>query len=440
MLTTLIKKDVLHLLRERKELMILIVMPFVLISILGMALGGLMGTGIEELDIPIALIDEGDEEQEWNRFVEELTEIPLPPHIQEQMLAQMSAFNPVDILLDDVLQGEELIDVITIETFPPGSEQEIKEDTKWTALLVIPENYRYELWKSTFFEEDTDVALQLHVNEGDSFRGNIIIDIIEGFGHSVNLHSAIMQSIVEGSDDYTAAQKQLELLAQSLDERAEGLMDMEARTDSIGERKPISSVEYYSIGMSVMFVLFVASYLADMAFSEKKIHVYNRLLIANVPSWKFLLSKYMTAVVISLFQLLFLYGMAAIVFKVYWPNLTSFLLITLFLSFAIGGMALLLITLNYRLNSQKISNAFANGITSLLAFIGGSFFPVALLSDAFITAGSWTPNGAALQAYLQALQGQPLASYSGLLVNLLVIGLVLFVVAVALFPKRGDAA
>src|SRR5699024_12330162 len=44
-------------------------------------------------------------------------------------------------------------------------------------------------------------------------------------------------------------------------------------------------------------------------------------------------------------------------------------------------------------------------IVSVLAFIGGSFFPIGNLSNFFRILGNYTPNGAAKTAFLELLKG-----------------------------------
>ena len=78
-----------------------------------------------------------------------------------------------------------------------------------------------------------------------------------------------------------------------------------------------------------MFVLYTAGYMSQVALKEKKSGVLERTLLAQVPMWKFLMSKWLSASVVVIIQVLLLYGYAAIAFQIYWPDLFSFLLVTI---------------------------------------------------------------------------------------------------------------
>jgi ABC-2 type transport system permease protein len=102
----------------------------------------------------------------------------------------------------------------------------------------------------------------------------------------------------------------------------------------------------------------------------------------------------------------------------------------------IGSFAVLITALNYRFETERISTVFSGFLVSVLAFVGGSFIPWQGVSDIMWKIGSYTPNGAALQGYLQILQGESLGNLMDPLVTLGVTAVLLLVLAVSLFPKR----
>ena len=53
-------------------------------------------------------------------------------------------------------------------------------------------------------------------------------------------------------------------------------------------RQPISSFQYYTIGMAVMFVLFVGSTIAGQANLEQKQMVFDRIRLSNRPPLMYL--------------------------------------------------------------------------------------------------------------------------------------------------------
>src|SRR5690625_6218935 len=48
-------------------------------------------------------------------------------------------------------------------------------------------------------------------------------------------------------------------------------------------KEPVDAKEYYTIGMAVMNVLFIASTIGSYAYREKRTHVFNRIIVADIP-------------------------------------------------------------------------------------------------------------------------------------------------------------
>ena len=114
MFWSLVRKDILHLIRMKRELLVLLLMPAILIALLSFALGGMMDVDRAPLDIEMAVFREGDAEKEWEQFKRDVTGSHLPPEVQEMILHQAEQFSPTDQLVHQVLQGEKLKDSITI--------------------------------------------------------------------------------------------------------------------------------------------------------------------------------------------------------------------------------------------------------------------------------------------------------------------------------------
>src|SRR5699024_3908631 len=105
---------------------------------------------------------------------------------------------------------------------------------------------------------------------------------------------------------------------------------------------------------------------------------------------------------------------------------------------AVGGLAVLLSIIAYRIKAETIINIFGSAIVSVLAFIGGSFFPIGNFFNFFRIIGNMTPNGAAMTAFLVLLKGN-----EGLVIwqdVFLLIGFaVLFLgISIGMYPKRGQ--
>lgn len=94
--------------------------------------------------------------------------------------------------------------------------------------------------------------------------------------------------------------------------------------ETVSEREPINSLQYYSVGMSVMFIMFIASHLGSFAYREKQLQVYNRIILSNTSRWSYLGGIFLSVMVISIVQQAILYGVTSLIFNVVWKDLVGF--------------------------------------------------------------------------------------------------------------------
>ncbi|NQD67181.1 ABC transporter permease, partial [Bacillus haikouensis] len=214
---------------------------------------------------------------------------------------------------------------------------------------------------------------------------------------------------------------------------------IKGKVSNIEDREPLTSITYYAVGMSVMFVLYIASNMGSFAYQEKEDHVFDRMILANVSIWKYFASILLTTIILAALQLGILFGICAIFYGVTWPDLGSFLLVTIALSLAVGSIGALLTSLNYRANSEEFSNFFSTVIVTIFAFVGGSFGEM-FSSDIMRNIGNLTPNGAGMTAYFKLFQGYPLSSIQTEILMLLLFSIIILILAVLLFPKEGGTA
>ncbi len=327
--------------------------------------------------------------------------------------------------MNQILQGEEFKDSITIHKVSGEEKEVVQKDDRYAALLIIPKEYDYALLRSLYLGEEEGVSLKLELKEKDSLKKAWLKGVLEFYQEQVNFSRLLSSIAAEKGADF------------SFGSRLEQKMALEGEAVNLKGREPLSSFAYYAIGMSVMFVLYTAGYMSQVALKEKKSGVLERTMLAKVPMWNFLMSKWISASVVVIIQLFLLYGYAAIVFQIYWPDLLSFLLVTTLLGLVVGGIAVLLIVLSYRFNSTSLEALYSTGIVTILALFGGSFVRVDQFLGNLAVIGSWTPNGAALNAYMKVMQGYSLSElgFPLLVLSIYVVALLLLILFV--HERRG---
>ncbi|UJL47500.1 ABC transporter permease [Virgibacillus sp. NKC19-16] len=421
MIWQIVKKQVLLLLRNPVQLLLLVGLPIILIAILGTALGGMMSGESPEINVKLAVIEHEDEEEQVDRFVESI-EDELPPESVEEIGANIDGLMPIRILKEDVLRSEALEEMVDFHEADPSELAELVDDNTYTAIIEIPENFTYDMLAYMVLDEPTQPELQVSQNEEHQIGTSIVNDILQQYQEQLTLGTFLSKN--------------------GIDERAIALDEdmFVGEITPINQGNPVTSKGYYAVGMAAMNVLFIASTIGSIAFLEKKLHVFDRIILGNVSRWVYFVGVLLSAMVIGFLHLLIVYGFAWLVFGVTWPDLLAFFTVTLAFATAVGGIAVLLTAISYRFNSELITNFFSGIIVTIMAFLGGSFFPIGDSSVFLRTIGNLTPNGAGMSAYLTILRGDGMSEIWNHILFLVIFAMVAIILAALSFPKRGSSA
>ncbi len=412
-------KDLKILWRDRTELLIIFLMPFVLMAILGFALKDVMAGSVAEITMDVALVEEDKEEEGLQQFKEELSANSIPEEGQSALMQAAQQLRP-NTLLKNIIQ-EEIADMVTMKEMTAAEATQQLAEQEIDTILIIPENFTYDTLRNILLDEEVTSTITVRKGEHAHFEGDIFQNIMEQFTHTISLESSL--SKVAGTTD-------------SLDMDMESFVEEETVTD----REPVSSMEYYTLGMAVMFAFFVAATMASKAYTEVNQQVVDRMMLTGIHPIYFLLGKSSAVIIMSFIQINILFILSAIILQSFQPFSLAIslmtLLITLFYATTVGAIGCLLVALTVRFGSNVISDAFASGIVSVLALLGGSFIPTSGFPAIFQTIGSWTPNGMALHAYMLVNQGLPFDTILPFLFRLIVITIIIFLISVLIFPQR----
>ncbi|WP_112179446.1 MULTISPECIES: ABC transporter permease [Paraliobacillus] len=419
-----LKKDLLILVRDRAELILLLLMPFILISILGFALRGLMTGDTEVLRMQVAIVQQDQEAEGIAQFQNDLEKQNFSNQMATQMDKAASEVLPYQ-LLGEVLEDDSVRAMIeVIEMNKREAERALKEETI-EAILILPENFTYHTLKKMFLNIGEGSQLELLVQQEGELQAGIFQNIMESFTRSVNFEYAI--ATASGGQDLETGV------------RTENLGEVE----TISTRDPVTSFQYYTLAIAVMFVMYVASTIGIRAYMEKYQYVFSRIILAGRSPFAYLSGKLLSTIAIVIIQLFILFTLSAFIFQSFDGESLSFwggvLLISIVLAICVGSLATLLTSLSVRYDSNNINVVFSGGVVTLFALVGGSFVPASQFSSFSSGIGEWTPNGAALSAYTKWLQGAELINLLPELSRIIAIAVILFLISFVIFPKRRSA-
>ena len=418
---TFIKKDILVMIRDRQELKVLLLMPFILTLILGFALSGLMGGEESSFTIDVALVMEDDPNGAIEAFEAQLDEQSIPNEMKNDILQVAHAIQPVDIL-EQFLNSEELSDMLHVTYKSQTEAESALNKEELAAFLTVPAGYTTDFLQNVILNQSSASELIVTTGSHSGLIGDIFEDMIDTFVRSFNFETALTK--VAGDDIVNDI-----------------VTDTIGKVETVTDADPISSTTYYAIGMAVMFALFVASTMGSKSYVENYQNVFNRILLSGKSPMLYLSGKGVTTFLLVILQALILFISASLILRAFDITDPSFWLGTLIImglfALSIAAVTMVIIAFTMRYNNESISNIFGLGFVAILAMVGGSFTPTANLPDFVTQIGEWTPNGIALSALLQWYQGLSLEFIAPMLGRLLIISVICIVVSYLIFPKRG---
>ncbi|NBJ69073.1 MULTISPECIES: ABC transporter permease [Clostridia] len=416
MMIQIIKKQCLMIWRNPAQLFLLIGLPIVFILILGTALNQFFEGETMRIQTKIAIIEHNSELEQADKFIQEMGK---EAGLKKEQVASLKENLPIQ-RLKSLFYSKELSDTIDIKEVSEDEKDEILHDNTYSAIIEVPEDFTYTYLAHMIKHKKKIPQLRVIGNEQQQISVEFIQGIIENFQRQLTL-SVFMS---ENKLDEQAMNIPASLFANN-------------RT-TMDQHEPISAKSYYTVGMAVMNALFVASTIGIIGFREKETFVFNRIILANVSRWIYFSGVLLSTVIFAFLQLLIIFSFSWLVFKVTWPNLFAFFLITIAFSMAVGGIAVLLTAISYRMHTERITNFFSSAIVAIMALIGGSFFPIGDSSEVVRKISELTPNGAGMVAYLSTLRGNDITDVSMSVIYLCLFGVIMIILAAFTFPKRGE--
>lgn len=406
------RKDLLLFWRDRKELLISIVAPVLLVVVLGLMPDWTKGTtAVPATDV--ALVVEDRAEQGVSDFQASLAS--LPPETASRLSALAGTVHPSGLLMQ-ALQSEEVQAFLTLEELSADEALRRLEDGQVDAVLTIPRDFTFQTLKKMLLNEGSSMPMQLTALES-STKVHVVRGIVEEFQRTLNVETALGRAGAETPGET--------LLVGGLE-----------RVDRFHS---VSMFQYYASAIAVLFVLFVAQTTATKAAAEKREHVLHRMLAAGTSPIRYVLGKIGSTFVLAAVQMAFIFVVCQLALRMFpdrsfgfWLGAAVILTVYGLCAAAIAG---LFTSLAFRMPEGAATGMMTMTIV-VVGTVGGSFVPRYILPDWLRVIGEWTPNGRALSVILQWAQQESWSVAAAPLLQLLSFALLSAVAAVLLFPRE----
>ena len=331
--------------------------------------------------------------------------------------------------LDDGEAAQTLIDNINkaggveVELVEQAEAQTQLEAGELTRLLTIPAGFSADL------AANRPVTLRLVSHpDADVSETEAVRLVVDGAAQGMALQTQVMASLRHmGEMQAGAAPEQQAFTAERVLAQAQSQFEL-------ADERPLVSIEQMQPGqlgsqeepqswggtqtaipsMTVLFVFLAAGTTAISIYSEKKVGSFRRLLAAPMRKGELLLGKMVPTFITALIQLAVIFGVGMFVFPLLgMDGLTlgndplAVVLIAVFIALCATGLGVLIAAFA-RTESQI--GGYSATLLWVLAFLGGTFFPMYLLGGFLGQIGMVAPHYWANKAFYGVLvRGQDLA-------------------------------
>lgn len=386
-------KDILVTVRDRPALGILLAMPMVLILILGMALGG-GSPEIEQIDVAIVNQDKGDIGKE---------------------------------VADGFVESDELKKLFETHLWQDSSKARSEvEKGELAGVLVIPEDFSEKV------EAAKAVQLQIFTDPGQDIPAGIFRSVVNSIATRISAASIAAQTTAEvlaESKMVTNKQEVSRYVNEAVEEasKEEALTSIGTKEAESETKRTMTSIDYYSAGMTVMFLLFGAMFGAFSFIEERTEWTLPRLLTTPARKTSIVGGKMLGIFAIGIVQFIILYTFTRLLGAYWGPSLVGVMLLAVGTVISTTGLSILFSAIA---KTRRALGAIAPLVIIIMAITGGSMLPVEIFPEWLKTIHYFTVNGWAIDGFLGLMEGASAAAVLPNTAVLLGMGLLFFLVGV----------
>ena len=408
----MIWKDVKNILSDKKILTVILLMPFILMTILGFSLKNAFtntDSGITHMDI--AVVKEYDHDAELTMYQELLDQMEI---------GDIGTIpDPEQIFFTDFLGNTQIKSMISY-TIVTGEEAELLlSEDKISAAIILPDKFVFNTLVNTTFSRNL-VTIELLKNSNSPNSSSIVEQLLGQFTNTLNRMITRRMTL----QPYLLEEKQRENLPLKDLILPEQDTEVTLTVKEVNGKESWNSFQYYAVAMMAMFTLYAAGFGGRALMDEKKNFTLQRLKVAGKRLQLSVVSNFIRVCLIVMIQSIIMIAYSSIVLDVDYGNLFRMVLPVLMNAISIGSLGMLVSVITLVSSSYTFANVFEYGIVNLMALAGGSFIPIQSLPKAMQNLHLYSTSGNALDLFLNAIAGEPLSASRTNLIHLLVMNVI----------------
>ncbi len=406
-------KDLKLMFRDRAALIFMLLAPFLLTIGMGFATGRFSGSSSGLSDIPVIIVNLDDEQ--------------------------------LGNALADVFSSEELADLMepTVSSDPEAARRLIDED-KASAAVIIPAGFTRSIIPAagTAFDqnhvEPEPVKIEVYANPSRPTSAGVVKAIVDEFVSRVeegrtSSMTALAQLMSNGLLNPQNAESEARRLFDNVEESESTAITLKKNQEG-AEAVEFDILAYMAPGMALMFLMYTVSYGGRSILAERSQGTLPRMLVSPTKTSQILGGKVLGIFFAGVAQVGMLILASSIFFGVKWGDAAGLVALILAAVFGATGWGML-ITALARTPAQI--GSIGSAIMLIFGILGGSFINVEQMPPLVQTFSKITPNAWGLDGFTTLALGGTLPNLMEPITALLIMGTVLFGIAVVLFHRQG---
>ena len=406
-------KDLKLIFRDRAALIFMLLAPFLLTIGMGFVTGRFSGTSNGLSDIPVIIVNL-DKEQLGNAMA-------------------------------DVFSSRELADLMepTASSDPEAARRLIDED-KAAAAIIIPEGFTRSILPAEGavfdenFVEPKPVKIEVYANPTRPTSAGVVKAIVDEFisrleEGRISGITSIMQLIQTGLLNPQNAEGEVRKLFQNVNQSEATAITL--TTDKEGAAAvQFDILAYMAPGMALLFLMYTVSYGGRSILAERSQGTLPRLLVSPTSTAQVLGGKVLGIFFTGIAQVGILILATSVFFGVKWGDTFGLVILIIATVFGATGWGMLITALAR--TPAQIGSA-GTAIMLIFGILGGSFINLEHMPPFVQILSKITPNAWGLDGFTTLALGGTLPNLMQPITALLIMGAVLFGIAVVLFNRNG---
>ncbi|MDP4153699.1 MAG: ABC transporter permease [Bacillota bacterium] len=302
------------------------------------------------------------------------------------------------VFKSDALQNSQVNSTIrVVDVLSDNEAAQLLNDRKASIYIRIPKGFTNK------YLSGYSAQIQIDAENASDIQREMINSIVRSYMQNINMKRNLLTAVTnEALTQHTDADVVKRTIAKIGTDAQQTDLLVQSPT---GERPPISSMQYYSMAITLMFSILTAVTLIHSIVDEKLNGTFMRIEAAPISRVEFIFGKLLSITLSVFLQILILIIFTSLVYHANWGNPGLVLVTTSLYSLMVGALAL---SLGLVASNQASVSSYSSLLLWGGGFLGGSFIKLNNIGGPLEIIYHIIPNGAALEAYLGIANGNGL--------------------------------